>query len=92
MLSRAQRTVCQRDRGQGRQIPAGWDQAPHALESITEHRLVCDRLGARVERRNPHFFERLGPPRRNEAQRIDDSSRLPSRSITTSMFVVGQML
>ena len=38
------------------------DFAAHHLLPIAEHRFVCDRLRARVERRNPHFLERLRPP------------------------------
>src|SRR6202022_1906694 len=48
-------------------IARGRDQATRVPEGLTEHQLVRDRLDTRVEGREFHLLERLGPPRGYEA-------------------------
>ena len=47
-------------------IARHWNETAVPLEGIAEHRLVRNRFGACIERRQPHFLERLAPPVRNE--------------------------
>ena len=47
-------------------VTRGRHEAAIALERIAEERLLLNRLGTRVERRDPHLLERLGPPARDQ--------------------------